>query len=52
MTEDTDAIFIPSVFVSRASYLALRDMLDNGTTSGKGYEGLWIEIGEGQDDGA
>ena len=29
--EDTEGIFIPSVFVSRASFLLLMDLLRNGT---------------------
>ncbi|WVW87096.1 hypothetical protein I302_109153 [Kwoniella bestiolae CBS 10118] len=49
--EDTDSIFIPSVFVSRASYLALRDLLANGTSSGKQErEGLWIDLSQGSDE--
>lgn len=42
--EDTTNIIIPSVFVSRASYLTLRDMLTNNTT-------LKVEVGEADDDG-
>lgn len=42
--EDTTNIIIPSVFVSRASYLALRDMLNNHTE-------LRVEVGEADDDG-
>ncbi|WWC95673.1 hypothetical protein V866_002538 [Kwoniella sp. B9012] len=49
--EDTDSIFIPSVFVSRASYLALRDLLANGTSSGKQErEGLWVDLSQGSDE--
>jgi hypothetical protein len=52
LVEDTEAIFIPSVFVSRASYLDLRDMLSNGTVS-EGYGGgLWVHLGQGADEGA
>ncbi|KAK8849802.1 hypothetical protein IAR55_005138 [Kwoniella newhampshirensis] len=50
--EDTDEIFIPSVFVSRASYLFLRDLLANGTDSGRPEgPGIWIDIGQGSDEG-
>lgn len=42
--EDTTNIIIPSVFVSRASYLTLRDMLSNHTK-------LKVEVGEADDDG-
>lgn len=42
--EDTTNIIIPSVFVSRASYLTLRDMLNNHTK-------LRVEVGEADDDG-
>lgn len=48
-TEDTTGIIIPSVFVSRASYLTLRDLLVNHTV--KGEPGLRVEIGEASDDG-
>lgn len=48
--EDTDNIFIPSVFVSRASYLLLRDMLARGNDSGRAEAGLWIELGRGEQD--
>lgn len=44
---DTDVIHIPSVFVSRAAYLDLLDMIaasDDG--------GIWIEIGDGADENA
>ncbi|GMK56341.1 hypothetical protein CspeluHIS016_0301810 [Cutaneotrichosporon spelunceum] len=47
--EDTSGIIIPSVFVSRASYLTLRDLLSNHTVEGK--PGMNIEVGEGSDDG-
>lgn len=50
-SEETDSIFIPSVFVSRASYLFLRDLLANGTESGLSDSGLWLEIGRGSDEG-
>ena len=50
--EDTDSIFIPSVFVSRASYLGLMDMLGNGTDTGRPEgEGLWVDLSEGSDEG-
>lgn len=49
ITEDTTGIIIPSVFVSRASYLILRDLLSNHTVKGK--PGLKVEIGEASDDG-
>lgn len=42
--EDTTNIIIPSVFVSRASYLTLRDMLQT-------YKELRVEVGEAEDDG-
>lgn len=42
--EDTSNIIIPSVFVSRASYLTLRDMLNNHTK-------LRVEVGEADDEG-
>lgn len=42
--EDTSSIIIPSVFVSRASYLTLRDMLRDHTK-------LRVMVGEGDDDG-
>ncbi|WRT69858.1 uncharacterized protein IL334_006849 [Kwoniella shivajii] len=49
--EDTESIFIPSVFVSRASYLVLRDLLANGTSSGKdGRDGLWVDLSQGSDE--
>ncbi|ODN85017.1 hypothetical protein L202_00848 [Cryptococcus amylolentus CBS 6039] len=48
--EDTAGIHVPSVFVSRASYLDLRDMLWKHVDSGIG-KGLWIDIGEGSDEG-
>ena len=51
-SEDTDSIYIPSVFVSRVSYLGLRDLLANHTDSGRPErDGLWIEISEGMDEG-
>lgn len=43
--EDTTGIIIPSVFVSRASYLTLRDLLSNHSS------GLYVELGEPADDG-
>ncbi|WWC73851.1 uncharacterized protein I206_107823 [Kwoniella pini CBS 10737] len=49
--EDTDTIFIPSVFVSRASYLILRDLLLNHTSSGmQEREGLWVDLSQGSDE--
>lgn len=52
IAEDTDNIFIPSVFVSRASYLLLLDMLVNATDSGRSEgKGLWVEISHGSDEG-
>jgi hypothetical protein len=48
--EDTSGIIIPSVFVSRASYLILRDLLANHTVKGK--PGIRIEVGEASDDGS
>lgn len=40
------------MFVSRASWFAFKDMLENGTDSGHpDGPGLWIELGEGKDDG-
>lgn len=51
VTEDTMGIFIPSVFVSRSSFLLFRDLLGNGTDSRRpDGRGLWIEISEGQDE--
>lgn len=47
--EDTSGVIIPSVFVSRASYLALRDLLANHTIDGR--PGLRVEVGEAADDG-
>ncbi|KAL1412577.1 hypothetical protein Q8F55_000324 [Vanrija albida] len=47
--EDTTGIIIPSVFVSRASYLTLRDLLANHTVHG--HPGLHVELGEATDDG-
>jgi hypothetical protein len=44
---DTDVIHIPSVFVSRAAYLDLLDMIAD-TEEG----GVWIEIGDGADENA
>ena len=48
--KDTDSIFIPSVYIARASFLALRDMLESRIITGDS-EGLWIEIGEAEDEG-
>ncbi|WWC66042.1 uncharacterized protein I303_108664 [Kwoniella dejecticola CBS 10117] len=49
--EDTETIFIPSVFVSRASYLALKDLLANHTSSGmQEREGLWVDLSQGSDE--
>ncbi|KAL7425272.1 hypothetical protein Q5752_000960 [Cryptotrichosporon argae] len=42
--EDTSAIDIPSVFVSRASYLTLRDLLDE-------QHAVWVDVSEGSEDG-
>ncbi|GFZ49794.1 hypothetical protein JCM24511_07197 [Saitozyma sp. JCM 24511] len=50
--DDTEEIFIPSVFVSRASFLVLRDMIANGTSSGHSEgPGLWVELSQGSDEG-
>ncbi|ORY34630.1 hypothetical protein BCR39DRAFT_513675 [Naematelia encephala] len=50
--DDTDSIFIPSVFVSRASYLELLGLFANHTDSGRTEgKGLWVELGEGADEG-
>ena len=51
MTEDTENIFIPSVFVSRASYLLLRDVLARQAENHPGSSGLWIDLGEGEQEG-
>jgi hypothetical protein len=52
LIEDTESVHIPSVFVSRSSYLLLRDLLVNQTDSGRPEgPGLWIEIGSGADEG-
>ncbi|WVQ95891.1 hypothetical protein IAU59_002990 [Kwoniella sp. CBS 9459] len=49
--EDTDSISIPSVFISRASFLLLRDLLNNQTDSGRiDGPGLWIDLSEGSDE--
>ncbi|OCF39663.1 hypothetical protein I317_06518 [Kwoniella heveanensis CBS 569] len=49
--EDTDTISIPSVFISRASFLLLRDLLNNQTDSGRADgPGLWIDLSEGSDE--
>ena len=50
-TEDTDNIFLPSVFVSRASYLLLRDVLARHQESHRGSAGPWIDLGEGEQEG-
>lgn len=51
-SDDTEEIFIPSVFVSRASFLVLRDMIANGTSSGHSEgPGLWVELSQGSDEG-
>ncbi|KAI9638764.1 uncharacterized protein MKK02DRAFT_11795, partial [Dioszegia hungarica] len=47
--EDTDNIHIPSVFVSRAAYLQLLDVLDSASGD---QEGVWIDIGDGADENA
>jgi len=47
--EDTSGIIIPSIFVSRASYLLLRDLLKNQTVDGR--SGVKVEIGPAEDDG-
>lgn len=51
LTKETEGIFIPSVFVSRASFLLLRDLLANETSTGREQAGLWIEMSEGSDEG-
>ncbi|WVF68336.1 hypothetical protein IAT40_003101 [Kwoniella sp. CBS 6097] len=49
--EDTDSISIPSVFISRASFLLLRDLLNKHTDSGRQDGlGLWIDLSEGSDE--
>jgi hypothetical protein len=51
-SDDTEEIYIPSVFVSRASFLILRDMIANGTSSGHSEgPGLWVELSQGSDEG-
>ncbi|WVO15016.1 hypothetical protein L204_102659 [Cryptococcus depauperatus] len=51
--EDTDDVFIPSVFVSRASFLLLRDLLANHTDSRYGEDkGLWVDVSESTDEGS
>ncbi|OXG36168.1 hypothetical protein C359_01562 [Cryptococcus neoformans Bt120] len=49
--QDTDSLYIPAVFVSRASYLGLRDLLANQTGSKSPGQGLYIDISEGSDEG-
>ncbi|XAO22033.1 hypothetical protein I312_100796 [Cryptococcus bacillisporus CA1280] len=49
--DDTDSLYIPAVFVSRASYLGLRDLLANQTDSKNPGQGLYIDITEGSDEG-
>jgi hypothetical protein len=49
--EDTSGISIPSVFVSRASYLLLRDLLRNQTVTVGERHGVKIDIGPAEDDG-
>lgn len=51
LVEDTDSLYIPAVFVSRASYLGLRDMLANQADSKNPGQGLYIDITEGSDEG-
>lgn len=51
LVEDTDSLYIPAVFVSRASYLGLRDLLVNQTGSKSPGQGLYIDISEGSDEG-
>ncbi|ORX37580.1 hypothetical protein BD324DRAFT_622508 [Kockovaella imperatae] len=48
--EDTYDIYIPSVFVSRASYLFLMDIFQNQTSHGFS-KGIRVEISEGADEG-
>jgi hypothetical protein len=51
-SDDTEEIYIPSVFVSRASFLILRDKIANGTSSGHSEgPGLWVELSQGSDEG-
>jgi len=50
--EDTESIFIPSVFVSRASYLGLLDLVGNGTGFGReDGKGPFVDLSEGSDEG-
>lgn len=49
--QETDSLYIPAVFVSRASYLGLRDLLANQTGSKSPGQGLYIDISEGSDEG-
>ena len=50
--EDTDGIVIPSVFVSRASFLALRDWIGNTSVSSPpGRHGSEAAVTEGKGDG-
>jgi hypothetical protein len=51
VAEDTENIFIPSVFVSRASYLLLRDVLVRHKESHRDGSGPWIDLGEGEQEG-
>lgn len=51
LIDDTDSLYIPAVFVSRASYLGLRDLLANQTDSKNPGQGLYIDITEGSDEG-
>lgn len=51
VVEDTDNIFIPSVFVSRASYLLLQDVLARGHEHGGDGRGPWVDLGEGEQEG-
>ncbi|WVR07915.1 hypothetical protein IAU60_004958 [Kwoniella sp. DSM 27419] len=49
--EDTDSISIPSVFISRASYIFLRDLLADRTDSHRSAgNGLWVDLSEGSDE--
>ncbi|WVQ84792.1 hypothetical protein IAT38_006949 [Cryptococcus sp. DSM 104549] len=45
--EDTEGIWIPSVFVGRKSWLILGDILGNVTTG----EGVWVDVTAGRDEG-
>lgn len=49
--EDTTGIIIPSVFVSRASYLLLRDLFADPNNTIGGRPGLKVDISAADDDG-